>query len=102
MPANGEHRRLPLLEALNNVTISLIVVILTVAWAYVFVFATNDRVDATMFERVLIFVLGVAFGAQAVKRGVEQGTTAALTPAPPAPAPGTTTTTTTTTPEVKP
>lgn len=91
--ANGNGDRRFSSEGFNNVTIFLVVVVLAVAWSWVFVFGPADKVDGTMFERVLIFVLGVGFGGQIAKKGVEQGT--ALTPAPPS---GSTTTTTTTMP----
>lgn len=97
----------------NELMVFVVVVVLTIAYAFRFVFprAGVDAVDPQMFKEVLIFVLGSAFGAQAMGRGVEKGSTALLTPPPTAP-PGTTVTTTTppapgtvtttVTPEVKP
>ena len=56
-----------------------------------------NGIDGQMVKEVLLFVLGVVLGAGALKKGVDQGATAALTPPidrTPAPVPGQTTTTT--------
>lgn len=46
--------------------------------------AGANAIDGQMLKEVLLFVLGTVLGAAAVKKGVDQGATAALTP-PPAP-----------------
>ena len=86
-------------------------VLLSLAWGYTIVFVTQSIielktgtpvtkmiVDGNMYKDVLLIVLGYIAGANGVKKGVEQGTFAALTP-PPQPANSMTTTTTKTEPK---
>lgn len=87
----------------NEVMVSAVTILMTVAFCGVFVWQATigasalasgkPIVDGIMFERVFIFILGVAFGKATSEKGVDKGATAALAPPPPA---GTTTTTTVT------
>jgi hypothetical protein len=82
----------------NSLMIFIVTVVLVGSWCFAWiwqvVFPGNAKVviDPASFKEILFFVLGVALGVKAMQKGVEQGTTAALTPPQ---APGTTTTTTT-------
>jgi len=86
-------------SGVNDLTVFIVIVILSAAWAIKF--ALTDKVDTTAYERVLIFFAGAAFSKvvdTAVQKGVEKGANAALTPPPTAQQqPGQTTTTTTVT-----
>ncbi len=87
----------------NSLMIFIVTVLLVGAWAFAFVWQTvvpNAKavIDPATFKEILFFVLGATLTAKAMQKGIEQGTTAALSP-PPAPGTVVTGTTTTTTKE---
>lgn len=72
--------------SINDVMMGVVVLLLCAGWTWVWVrqytLDGHPIIDGNMFKDVLYIVLGYAFGAAGVKKGVEQGTFAALSPPP--------------------
>jgi hypothetical protein len=81
-PSTNGHRGFTA-HGTNELMSFFVVGLLTVGFVWKFLF--GSVVDFQVYrdyKEVFIFVLGIAFGAQAMSRGVDKGTSAALTPAP--------------------